>query len=136
ATLGNEHIPTPTTYEKFPPFYAEFVSAEVVGNTNLILRFSLFVGSIGNPMRYRTLGKIQLVKPGKGCHPGKLRNYLSVEASTDPQYPRTILFTIPDYRSVCNLDLPEYTLHIRYLLLDTLTGYRNLYKKLSCSLSL
>ncbi|MDP3451801.1 MAG: hypothetical protein Q8R90_02495 [Bacteroidales bacterium] len=136
ATLGNEHIPVPTNFEKFPPFYAEFVSAEVVGNTNLILRFSLFVGCSDNPMRYKTLGKIQLVKPGRGCHPGKLRNYLSVDASPDPLSPRIILFDIKNYRSVWGLDLPEYTLHIRYLLIDSLTGFRNYHHKLSCSFSL
>lgn len=136
AALGNEHTPAPARFEEFPPFYVEFVSAEVVGNTDLILRFSLFVGSIEDPMRYRTLGKIQLVEPGRGCHPGKLRNYLSVEVSPDPLSPRIILFKIPDYRSVWGLDLPEYTLHIRYLLIDSLTGFRNCHHKLSCSFSL
>lgn len=136
ATLEDEHIPTPARFEEFPPFDAEFVSAEVVGNSDLLLQFSLSVFGSVNPLRYRTLGKIQLVVPGRGCHPGKLRNFLSVEVSSDPLNPRTILFTIPDYRSVSNLDLPEYTLHIRYLLLDTLTGYRNLHKNLSCSFSL
>lgn len=136
ATLGNEHIPVPTNFEEFPPFYAEFVSAEVVGNTNLVLRFSLFVGCTDNPMRYKTLGKIQLVEPGRGCHPGKLRNYLSVDASPDPLSPRIILFDIQNYRSVWGLDLPDYTLHIRYLLIDSLTGFRNYHHKLSCSFSL
>lgn len=136
ATLGNEHVPTPVRFEEFPPFYAKFVSAEVVGSSRLMLRFSLFVGSAGDPLRYRALGKIQLVEPGRGCHPGKLRNFLSVEASPAPLNSRTIVFVIPDYRSLWSLDLPEYTLHLRYLLLDTLTGYRNLHKKLSCSFSL
>ena len=136
ATLGNEHVPAPARFEAFPPFYAAFVSAQVVGNTDMVLRFSLFVGGTEDPLRYRTLGKIQLVAPGRGCHPGKLRNFLSVEASPDPSNPRTILFNIPDYRSKWGLDLPGYTLHLRYLLLDTVTGYRNVCEKLSCSFSL
>ncbi len=136
ATLGNEHVPAPARFEEFPPFHAVYLSAQVVGNTDLSLRVSLFVGDPGHPLRYRALGKIQMVAPGKGCHPGKMRNFLSVEASPDPLNPRIVLFTIPDYRSVWNLDLPAYTLHMRYLLLDTQTGYRNLYKKLSCSFSL
>lgn len=136
ATLGNEHVPAPVPFTPFPPFHAAFVSVQVVGNANLQLRFSLFVGDSEHLLRYRALGKIQLVEEGRGCHPGKLRNFLSVEASTDPLNPRTILFTIPDYRSLWNLDLPAYTLHMRYLLLDTQTGYRNLPKKISCSFSL
>jgi len=136
ATLGNEHVPSPARFESFPPFHAAFVSAQVVENTDLQLRFSLFVGDSEHPLRYRALGKIQLVGPGKGCHPGKLRNFLSVEVSPDPQNPRIILFTIPDYRPLWDLDLPAYTLHMRYLLLDKQTGYRNVCEKLSCSFSL
>jgi hypothetical protein len=136
ATLGNEHVPEPARFEPFPPFDAVFLSAWVDGNTDLVLQFSLFVGDACNPSRYRVLGKIQLVEAGRGCHPGKMRNFLSVEASPDPQNSRIILFTIPDYRSLWNLDLPAYTLHIRYLLLDTQTGYRNVCEKLSCSFSL
>lgn len=136
ATLGNEHIPTPTRFEEFPPFDAAFISAEVVGNSDLLLQFSLSVCGTVNPLRYRTLGKIQLVEPGRGCHPGKMRNFLSVEVTSVSQNTRIIRFTIPNYRDVWNLDLPAYTLHIRYLLLDTLTGYRNLHKNLSCSFSL
>ena len=136
ATLGQEHVPTPARFEEFPPFDARFLDAEAFGSSDLRLRFSLFVGGTADPLRYRALGKIQLVEPGRGCHPGKLRNFLSVEASPDPQNPRAIMFTIPDYRALWSLDLPEYTLHIRYLLLDTLTGYRNLHKKLSYTFSL
>lgn len=135
ATLGNEHIPEPKAFESFPPFIAEYISAEVIVNTDLRLTFSLNVGT-DDPLRYRVLGKIQLTEPGKGCHPGKLRNYLSEETTTIYVNPREIIFTIQDYKSVWSLDLSEYTLHIRYLLLDTVTGYRNLYHKLSCSLSL
>ena len=126
ATLGNEHVPAPARFAPFPPFHAVFVSAQVIGNADLQLQFSLFVGDSEQPLRYRALGKIQLVEEGRGCHPGKMRNFLSVEASTDPQNPRIILFTIPDYRSLWNLDLPAYTLHMRYLLLGTQTGNRNL----------
>lgn len=136
ALLGNEHKPAPRRFEEFPPFNTEFISAEVAGGSDLLLKFSLFVGSADDPMRYRTLGKIQLVRPGRGCHPGKLRNYLSVEASPDPQSSRIIIFNISDYRSVWDLDLPEYTFHIRYLLIDTITGFRNNPQKLICSFSL
>jgi len=136
ATLGNEHVPVPARFEEFPPFDAVFDSAQVIGNADLLLKFSISVSGTGEPLRYRTLGKIQLVAPGRGCHPGKMRNYLSVEISSYQQNPRTIHFIIPNYRDVWGLDLPVYSLHLRYLLLDINTGYRNLHKSLSCSFSL
>ncbi len=136
ATLGQEHVPAPARFEAFPPFDARFLDAGAFGSSGLGLRFFLFVGGTGDPLRYRALGKIQLVAPGRGCHPGKMRNFLSVEASLDPSNPRTILFNIPGYRSVWGLDLPGYTVHIRYLLIDTVTGYRNVPKKLSCRFSI
>ena len=136
ATLGNEHIPIAQPFESFPQFIANFVSSEVINGTDLLLHFSLCLGGTEVPLRYRLLGKIQLCESGKGCHPGKLRNFLSIETTQIPTNTRKITFSIPDYRSVWNLDLQEYTLHIRYLLLDTVTGYRNTFQKLSCSLSL
>lgn len=136
ATLGNEHIPTPARFQEFPQFDAAFISAEIVGGSDLLIQFSLSVSGTDNPLRYRTLGKIQLVAPGRGCHPGKMLNFLSAEVQSVPQNPRIISFTIPNYRDVWSLDLPAYTLHFRYLLLDTLNGYRNLHKSLSCSFSL
>lgn len=42
---------------------------------------------------------------------------------------------IPDFKALYGLDLPEYQLHIRYLLSDSQTGYRNNYKKLSIKIS-
>lgn len=136
ATLGNEHIPTPARFQEFPQFDAAFISAEIVGGSDLLIQFSLSVAGTDNPLRYRTLGKIQLVAPGRGCHPGKMLNYLSAEVQSVPQNPRIISFTIPNYQDVWSLDLPAYTLHFRYLLLDTFNGYRNLHKSLSCSFSL
>jgi hypothetical protein len=136
ASLGNEHVPTPKPFEEFPPFHAEFISAQVVGESDLLLQFSLSVYGTCEPLRYRTLGKIQLVAPGRGCHPGKMRNFLSTEISAVTQNTRIISFTIYNYRDVWSLDLPEFTLHLRYLLLDNITGYRNLPKSLSCSFSL
>lgn len=136
ASLGNEHVPTPKPFEEFPPFDAEFISAQVVGESDLLIQFSLSVYGTGEPLRYRTLGKIQLVPPGRGCHPGKMRNFLSTEISAVTPNTRIISFTIYNYRDVWSLDLPEFTLHLRYLLLDNITGYRNLHKSLSCSFSL
>ncbi len=131
ATLGNEHTPTPAKFETFPGFNVSFLDSELIGNSKLLLKFLLSVEGSNNPMRYRLLGKIQLVEPGKGCHPGKLRNYLSDEISSVPPHERVIGLLIPDYQLVWNLDLHEYTFHMRYLLLDTKNGYRNIPKQIS-----
>lgn len=137
ATLGDEHIPEPQAFEEFPPFWMEHVSAEVTGSVNLVLRFNLFVGENDAPLRYRTLGKIQMVEAGKGCNPGKMQNFLSAETVSVSTNPRIVEFSIPEYLSFFGgVPQQEYTCHIRYLLLDTITGYRNLYHKLSCSFSL
>lgn len=132
ATLGEEHTPVPQPFEDFPPFYADFLSASEISGTDLQLRFSISIGGETNPLRYRILGKIQLVEFGSGCNPGKMRNFLATETTETPTNPREITFTIPNYKSLFGLsDQPQYTLHLRYLLLDTVTGYRNTYHKLS-----
>jgi hypothetical protein len=79
--------------------------------------------------RYRVLGKIQLETPGYGRNPGKMRNFLSVSVPTGSV--SDIVFLIHDYRSIWGLDLEAYQLHMRYILLDTVTGYRSQYHSLS-----
>ena len=77
------------------------------------------------PQRYRLLAKIQLTEPGRGCHPGMLRNYLADElCGTDPVHVR-----IPDYVSRAAAALNQYQVYCRFILLDTVTGYRSQYHK-------
>ena len=77
------------------------------------------------PERYRLLAKIQLTEPGRGCHPGMLRNYLADElCGTDPVHVR-----IPDYVSRAAAALNQYQVYCRFILLDTVTGYRSQYHK-------
>ena len=74
---------------------------------------------------YRLLAKIQLTEPGRGCHPGMLRNYLADElCGTDPVHVR-----IPDNVSRAGAALNRYQVHCRFILLDTVTGYRSQYQK-------
>ena len=68
--------------------------------------------------RYRVLGKIQIAEPVAGCHPGLVRNYLSPSVSDGVS--SEIVFTLPRER----MDLDTFQIHARYLLLDTVTGYR------------
>lgn len=57
----------------------------------------------------------------------KLRLFLSTYADTL----FGTLSLIQDYRSIRGLDLEAYQLHMRYILLDTVTGYRSQYHSLS-----
>ena len=94
AQLGNEHSPTPRRFEAYPIFSLDFVGAEIVSLFDVNLRFKLTLCGTSKFSRYSVLGKIQIEEPGVGRHPRRQRN---------------------------NLEM--FLIHIRYLLLDTVTGY-------------
>ena len=89
------------------------------------LRFKLTLCGTSKFSRYRVLGKIQIEEPGVGRHPGRQRNYLS--PSVPDGASSEIEFVVPMNRN----DLQMFQIHIRYLLLDTVTGYRSQYHSLS-----
>ena len=78
---------------------------------------------------YRVIGKIQFEVPGHGRNPGKMRNFLSYSVPSGTV--SDISFLVQDYESVWGLALDSYQLHMRYILLDTVTGYRSQYHTLS-----
>ena len=123
-TLGNEHVPTPLPFDSFPAFSVALFDASVEGGT-LILPVEVSLGIEPIPERYRLLAKLQLTEPGKGCHPGMLRNYLADK----PCGSDDICIKIPDYVSRAGAALDEYQVHGRYILIDTITGYRSQYHK-------
>ena len=125
AQLGDERVPVPKRFEPFPIFSLDFVGCEVVSLFDVELRFRLTLCGTEEFNRYRVLGKIQITEPGGGCHPGLMRNYLSpsvLEGSCSE-----IVFIIPRER----MDLKTFQVHVKYLLLDTVTGYRSQYNKVS-----
>lgn len=126
ATLGNEHKPEPQRFVKFPP-YSVKVGDAVKIDDNLVLSVAVTIGGRLSPDRYRLLSKIQLAEPGKGCHPGLMRNYLADGTCGDD----ALSIVIPDYRDLWGFDLRQYQIHARFILLDTVTGYRSQYQ--SCS---
>ena len=129
ATLGNEHIPVPAPFEPFPSFLVSILGASAVEGT-LYISFGLEVDDPGE--RYRLLTKIQLAAPGRGRHPGLMRNFLAVgEAGGARQ-----IVSIPGYVDRWGLDLPSYQVHARCILLDTETGYRSQYLAVSGIISL
>ena len=125
AQLGDERVPVPRRFEAFPIFSLDFVGCEAVSLFDVELRFRLTLCGTEEFSRYRVLGKIQITEPGGGCHPGLMRNYLS------PSVPEgtcsEIVFTVPRNR----MDLEVFQVHVRYLLLDSHTGYRSIYHSVS-----
>lgn len=120
ATLGNEHDPEPLPFVEFPKFELKVLDARSVGGA-VVLRCRLWLSGADDCNRYRVLGKVLLTSPGAGCKTSKLRNCLSVPASE----PGVVEFSIPSERT------GECQLHLRYLLIDSTSGYRTCYRKLS-----
>jgi hypothetical protein len=129
AQLGNEHIPEPKQFEPFPIFSLDFVGSESLENNDLLLSFRLTMCGTQDYSRYRVLGKIQLAAPGTGRNPGLMRNYLS--PSVPENASSEILFTIPKLAGIEAM----YQLHMRYLLIDNMTGYRSQYHTISTLMS-
>ena len=125
AQLSDERVPVPRRFEGFPIFSLDFVGCEAVSLFDVELRFRLTLCGTSNFSRYRVLGKIQIEEPGVGRHPGRQRNFLS--PSVPDGASSEIEFVVPMNRN----DLQMFQIHIRYLLLDTVTGYRSQYHGLS-----
>ena len=129
AQLGNEHIPEPKQFEPFPIFSLDFIGSESLENNDLLLSFRLTMCGTQDYSRYRVLGKIQLATPDSGRNPGLMRNYLSSSVPDSPS--SEVIFTVPVMtrsESICQL-------HMKYLLIDHITGYRAQYHTLSTIVS-
>lgn len=126
ATLGVEHVPEPRAFERFPAFKVEVAGARSQGSS-LFLQAAISFDLCDDPGRYHLLAKLQLAAPGRGLKPGLLRNFLA--ASPCSQQPVTI--EISDYRDRWGLDLQEYQVHARFVMLDRITGYRSQYQQQS-----
>lgn len=134
ALLGDEHMPCPLPFDSFPIHAVEFLSAERENDADLKLRFTVSFENCLSPERYHLLMKIYLTRPGGGKKPGLMHNHLALQPCCSGN--STVEFLIRDYRTVSGLDLNEYTIHCRHLLLDRKTGYRDIYSPLSFSISL
>ena len=145
-TLGNEHIPGPMEFRPFPVFVAGFMGAETVNTSDLRITLRLSMQLEKEPERYTLLCKVQLAEAGKGCNPGRMRNFLAEDVTetvpagmstealqklSETVEVRTVAVTIPDYRAFSGIVSDSYSLHIRYMLIDRETGYRSQYQKLS-----
>ena len=128
-TLGNEHSPTPQPFEPFPAHSLAFSGASVVGGSDLNLSFDSFFPEGEDASRYQVLMKVQLTQPGFGKKPGLMRNFLAEHPCSSGD--GTVDVIVTDYIRRYGLDLDEYQVHCRYVLLDRQTGYRNIYTPIS-----
>ena len=129
ARLGDEHVPEPHAFESFPPFAVEVGVASLVDGM-VVLSVNVVIDHALNPERYWLLAKVQLTAPGKGRNSGKMRTVLAdrpcgaspLHVAVDP--------------SNWGLDLQEYQVHARFILIDRETGFRSQYQQQSFIISL
>lgn len=129
AQLGAEHVPDPAPWEDFPVVNLEFRKGEVIDEKDLQMTFRCLLPECQQPQRYRVVLKLQLTEPGRGRNGGYLRTFLALSncLSDDAE----VAFLIPDYAKIWPVIGPSYQVHCRYLLIDTQTGYRNIFRKVS-----
>ena len=131
TTLGDEHVPVPSPFEKFPAFKVEAVGAGSQDGS-LFLQVAVSLDPYAVASRYQLLAKLQLAAPGRGRKPGLMRNFLA----TSPCGQNPVTLEITDYRDRWGLDLQQYQVHARFVLLDRQTGYRGQYLQQSFVVSL
>lgn len=113
AQLGNEHVPEPLPFPQFPSAALELL--QIIHGTGFVtLRCRLALIDTVHPERWHLSARIQLTAPGVGCDPGKMRSYMAIPTLSD-----VIDFLVP------NPNLTICQAHIRYRLIDDITGYRN-----------
>ena len=124
ACIGDEKIPEPKPMPTFPIISLQLLRTTQTDQT-LQITFKLHTPS--NLDNYTLASRIQLVKPGTGTHPGKMRNHLAqITPSSEA------IFTIPLPPS----DATTFTLHMRYFLIDRTTGYRTMQTRQSETLTI
>ena len=113
AQLGREHVPEPQPFPQFPISVLELLGS-TCSNGMATIRGRLSLTGTDNPERWHISARIQFTAPGVGCDPSKMRTYLGIRNQHNE-----IVFNVP------NLNIEDYQVHIRYRLIDSITGYRN-----------
>ena len=123
AQLGNEHVPEPQPYPQFPSAAIELLQI-TPGTGAVTLRCRLTLSDTVNPERWHLSTRIQLTAPGVGCDPSKMRSCrpdsISPESIDTTTSTRTLTFNVTAHSNI-----KGYQAHIRYRLIDSITGYRN-----------
>lgn len=113
AQLGHEHVPIPQPYPLFPSSSLELLNT-TCSNAVATIHCRFFLTATDNPERWHISAKIQLSSTGQSCNPGLMRTYLAIHTA-----PNEIVFHVP------HPDTKDYQAHLRYCLIDAITGYRN-----------
>ena len=124
ACIGNERVPEPKPMPTFPVISLTYISSSIVGEF-LQVKFNIIFPA-ADCQNYTLASRIQLVNLGAGTNPGKMRNYIA-ELNDD-----IATFSIPLPQS----NQKHFTLHMRYFLIDSTTGYRSMQTRQSENLSL
>ena len=119
AQLGCEHIPVPQPYPEFPISSLQLLST-TCSNGVATIRCRLTLTTTDNPERWHISARIQLTAPGVGCDPSKMRTYMGIRCSDNE-----IVF------NVSNPNIEDYQIHLRYRVIDSVTGYRNNWQKIN-----
>lgn len=125
ARLGNEHVPQPMHWEGFHPYALQGVSGVMVEEGVLLLDFKVWMDKFAVDDRYQILARIQFVKKGRGFNAGKMRTFLALVPCRAGE--SITGFGLVNYIDIWGLDLQEYTVHIRHVLLDRKSGFRSQY---------
>ena len=118
AQLGNEHIPVPQPFPQFPSAALELLQI-IPGTGVATLRCRLTLSDTVNPERWHLSARIHLTAPGVGCDPRKMRSCMAIRT-----HDNEVEFSVP------NSGNNNCQAHIRYRLIDEVTGYRNNWIKL------
>ena len=115
AQLDREHVPVPQPYPLFPISHLQLLQIDSGGSSGFVsLRCRRTLQNTDNPARWHVSARIQLTAPGVGCDPGKMRTYMGIRCSDN-----VIVFNVPSQGT------EDYQVHLRYRLIDVITGYRN-----------
>lgn len=134
AQLGDEHVPEPAPWEEFPLLHLKFSNAVAVGDSDLQMTFRASLPECSDPTRYRVVAKLLMTEPGHTRTGGFYRTFLAL--SNCPSADADVRFIIPDFRNLWPVIGPSYQVHCRYLLINTQTGYRNIFRKTSFLMNL
>lgn len=127
AQLGNEHVPVPQSFPQFPSSALEL--QQIIPGTGIAtLRCHLILTDTVHPERWHLTAKILLTAPGVGFNPGLMRTYAPTSVSPVTIGPttstRAVTFTVTAPTQT------ECQAHIKFLLIDNITGYRNNLQKI------
>ncbi len=129
AQLGNEHVPVPQPFPEFPSAALEVLEI-IPGAETTTIRCRLTLADTVHPERWHLSARIQLTAPGVGCDPGKMRSCMATSEGPIEigQNTSSLEVTFTAANSVTAYSIQA---HIKYRLIDVVTGYRNNWKKQS-----